>query len=302
MTTNKTPEKTAHLFRTTHLKCIALLAVASIQLNAQAQRGLPAPDNETDNKSPSRRIPGFFDTNTAEPKNLVGDLPTFAVDFGLTENLTVGTNALAVLSTLAWASNRGSGNLPPVMFKSRYKALDTMGWTAAFTGYISAVSLNAKQQLSSSTQKQLILFSAASINSAYEYSLGSVGISLFAGRLSATSGSPSDKTYSKFQRTTQLPAIWWRHTLAESFEHELLLTTCLSLKGVDLNNSIRVDTTEACFGDKFTDPALRALFNWRSSKSWLWTLGGLWIQGWDWSLIPVAGITYVTDLNPDSRD
>ena len=60
--------------------------------------------------SPTQGYPGFFDTNMAEPEALVVEwppiilpiipVPSIAVDYGINERLTVGTNAL--LTLLPW--------------------------------------------------------------------------------------------------------------------------------------------------------------------------------------------------------
>ena len=71
--------------------------------------------------------PGYFDTNLAPKGRLLGELPTFAMDYGLTENLTIGTSALPMLAT--------SFGKPVVYLKMRYRFFSNRRVSSAITGY-----------------------------------------------------------------------------------------------------------------------------------------------------------------------
>jgi hypothetical protein len=296
--------------KNTHLKKIVQSATIIFSAFSQpnraiAQRGSAGTAEKASRNSPSSGIPGLFDSNTVFEKSLVADLPSFAIDYGITDNLTLGTSALTAMSTLAWVTD-GRNSVPPFLsIKARYRVFTLRNWTASFTGYLSGMRIIPQSRTSLTNQKQTLLYSGSSLNVAKSFEQGSAGVSFFTGKVSATTGEPTDKTYAQMERIVKLPAIWWRHTIGTTVESELLVATCLSLRGIDLTNSIRIDSEEACFGTRQTDPALRALLNWRSSEQWLWTAGAIWIAGWTMPLIPALGITFLTSFNDnltESRD
>jgi hypothetical protein len=86
------------------------VAMTSLSSNAFAQRGSMDPGNPSSFTNPTQGFPGFFDTNMAEHGTLVVEwpplllpfipMPSLAVDYGVSDTFTVGTNAL--VSTLPW--------------------------------------------------------------------------------------------------------------------------------------------------------------------------------------------------------
>ena len=94
-----------------HLRGVMLVALTwCTSTNALAQRGATYEGNAHAWDAPSQGFPGYFDTGVAEKGSFVVELPPLiygilpmpstAVDYGLTDNMTVGTNAL--LTTVPW--------------------------------------------------------------------------------------------------------------------------------------------------------------------------------------------------------
>lgn len=94
-----------------YLRCVVFATLAwRITTIASAQRGASYEGNSHAWNAPSRGFPGYFDTNVADKGSMVLELPPLiyglipmpstAFDYGVTESLTVGTNAL--LTTLPW--------------------------------------------------------------------------------------------------------------------------------------------------------------------------------------------------------
>lgn len=95
------------------------LAAATVLLmapSAFAQRGESYSDNNAPTTGPSTGVPGFFDTYMAEKGRFVLELPpvvgfypmpTSTLDYGLTDDLTVGTNT--VVTTLPYLASGYGG-------------------------------------------------------------------------------------------------------------------------------------------------------------------------------------------------
>jgi hypothetical protein len=92
------------------LKLAALLVLVITATGASAQRGELTTGTPRQFTNPNQGYPGFFDTNFADKGSLVVEwppillpifpVPSIEVDYGVTDTLTVGTNA--IVSTLPW--------------------------------------------------------------------------------------------------------------------------------------------------------------------------------------------------------
>lgn len=105
----------------------SLLVSILAPLEARAQRGQGEATQTPPPKTPLTGFPGAFDTNLADPGSLVLDIPSLSVDYGLTENLTVGTNGWFALPVLV-----GS---PAIFVKARYRFFSDDSFASAITGY-----------------------------------------------------------------------------------------------------------------------------------------------------------------------
>lgn len=106
---------------------------------ALAQRGETLEARPSIFNTPTSGYPGFFDTNVAEPGAIVVEwppiilpiipVPSIAVDYGVNERLTVGTNAM--LTILPWAAGMKS-----VTLKARTLLYGNEDMQSAVTGYM----------------------------------------------------------------------------------------------------------------------------------------------------------------------
>ena len=143
-----------NMFRSSQSALLILsLGFMSISSSSLAQRGELSDAKPTALANPTAGFPGFFDTNLADKNSLVVEwpplilplipMPSIAVDYGVTDTLTVGTNAL--VSTLPWLLGaRGiSLKLRTLIFGDA-----AMQSAATFYGaYIGSSQLNASWQI-----------------------------------------------------------------------------------------------------------------------------------------------------------
>lgn len=94
---------------------------------AFAQRGGAYTLDGTPPTTPASGFPGMFDSNVADKGSFVLDIPTLSADYGLTENVTIGTNGLFLGLLVA--------GLPSVYLKTRYRFLTTESLASSFTVY-----------------------------------------------------------------------------------------------------------------------------------------------------------------------
>lgn len=143
------------------------LAVASVLASfgplastAYAQRGGGFTLSENPPTTRSSGFPGMFDANVADKGSFVLDLPSLSADYGLTENVTIGTNGL-FLGLLAFG-------LPSVYFKTRYRFLSSSSFASSFTLY-GGYSTNRVGSAAGGTQFDVYLVGASS-NTTYYFS------------------------------------------------------------------------------------------------------------------------------------
>jgi hypothetical protein len=100
------------------LKAISLSLLLVLPLTAEAYRGESAviQDSIIDGV-PSDGLPGYFDAHVAGRGRAVLEIPTMTLDYGVTENFTVGVNALPGFILLA--------GQPAFMGKLRYRFFST---------------------------------------------------------------------------------------------------------------------------------------------------------------------------------
>jgi hypothetical protein len=122
----------ASALATASLVVASLLATASLVAvlapsTAHAQRGAAYTLDGNPPETPSSGFPGMFDANVAAKGSFVLDLPSLSADYGLTENVTIGTNGF-FLGALALG-------VPAVYVKARYRFLSSEKLASAFTTY-----------------------------------------------------------------------------------------------------------------------------------------------------------------------
>jgi|1048.fasta_scaffold35055_2 hypothetical protein len=284
--------------RQSRLRTAAILSIAGVQCIALAQRGKLTEQTEAKMVSPSDGISGFFDANMTLSKHLVFDFPTFSLDYGISPNLTIGTNALALVSLLNWASSPGRNATPILQGKIRYRVFSTGTLASALTLYAGRFSgLGGSTQVNSPSINESVYFHLASLNTSATFAGGQWGGSFASGTLQQSQGTDGTLNHSASRRNINLASLWLRPRFSETLESDLLLTTCLANNFVSESGTARIDISDTCFGDKRTDPLLRALLSWRSSPNWLWSLGVVWYKALNLEYgLPVFGLNYSTPV------
>jgi hypothetical protein len=133
-----------------------IFALLTLSGPTLGQRGEPNSASPHAMTTPTSGYPGFFDTNMAEPGSIVVEwpplllpfipMPSIQVDYGVTDTLTVGTNAL--VTTLPWLLGARGASL-----KVRTMLIGDAEFqsTATFYGsWIGATEFNASWQMATS--------------------------------------------------------------------------------------------------------------------------------------------------------
>lgn len=267
---------------------------APVSNRALAQRGIPLP-YQAPAIHPSSGISGFFDTNLADKNYFVADFPTFSVDYGFSHNMTIGTTLLTVYSA---AQLLNKGKQAPFNFfngKIRYRIFSNSGWSAALTGYYAALQVKGGQG-NSAAPRAFSYLPAATLNVAHELQTGSAGISFLLAQASSVTGSPFSANYERSDKLYKLLTGWWRRSLTTSIEGEILATICAPTISVELSNLSRVDISQSCFSTNEYSGFLRGLMSWRSSQTWLWSVGAIWTPNSTRIIIPVVAAHHVAEL------
>ena len=110
-----------------HVIAIAAMLTMSglLPSTALAQRGGAFVAQEP-SEGPRSQFPGAFNTHMADRGTVVVDAPFFQIDYGVTDNLTVGINPLLLLPVAA-------GELPGGIGKLRYRLYDDGTLSSAVT-------------------------------------------------------------------------------------------------------------------------------------------------------------------------
>jgi hypothetical protein len=258
----------------TNLSKILLVSLALMNTTlALAQRGETLQAKPSLFTSPTQGYPGFFDTNMAEPEALIVEwppvilpiipVPSIAVDYGLNERLTVGTNAL--LTLLPWIAGVKSAT---VKARTLLYGTESMQSTAtAYLGYFGGgESMNTYWQLLTSNNAwKLSPKTIVSANAAF------VNFGLEAGDLKGTD-------YTSIQLTTG--------TLGAG--HQYLWDETMSISSylmLPVWTVINMDTAAAAF-DLNAD-ASRGKLMWGlarlsvdfRSEPWVYSLGAMYSTG-----------------------
>lgn len=131
---------------------IAILSIFNFYPICYGQRGnnFSFPQ-ENAPQTPLDGFPGFFDTNMAQNDSFVFDLPSFTLDFGLSDRLTLGINSLGAFFT--------SVSLQPLLLaKARYRLFSTPQFRNALTFY-GGYSNISKTKNNPSSHANALLFS-----------------------------------------------------------------------------------------------------------------------------------------------
>lgn len=253
---------------------IFLLLLAYCQATAlYAQRGELAQARPSIFTTPTQGYPGFFDTNMAEPETMVIEwppvilpfipVPSIAMDYGLNERLTLGTNAL--MTAVPWLLGIQSA---AVKARTLLYGSESMQSTAtAYVGYLGGgKSLTLYwQMLTSNNAWKVSPSHVLSANAAF------VNFGLEAGDLKSTD-------YASIQLSTA----------AISGGHQYIINDTMAISSyvmIPVWTSVNVDTISAALdldtnarkGDAMWG-MVRASFDMRSDL-WVYSFGGLYNHG-----------------------
>jgi hypothetical protein len=252
-----------------------------VLLNAEfalAQRGETLEAKPALLTSPTQGYPGFFDTNMAEPGALIVEwppiilpiipVPSIAVDYGVNERLTVGTNAL--LSFLPWIAGVKSAT---VKARTLLYGTESMQSTAtAYLGYFGGSMNMYWQLLTSNNAWKLSPDNIVSANAAF------INFGLESGDLKGTD-------YTSIQLTTG--AIGGGHQYL--WDETISISTYVMLP---IWTSVNMDTSAAAFD--LNGDASRGNLMWGlarmsvdyRSEPWVYSLGAMYNTGSANELLP----------------
>ncbi|APJ03977.1 hypothetical protein [Silvanigrella aquatica] len=95
---------------------------------AFAQRGGSSVEQSTPPSTPLSFFAGYFDTGMLPENRITLDIPLLGLDYGVTDNFTIGTNAASSLLT--------SVTFQPYLFlKARYRFFSNKKISSVITGY-----------------------------------------------------------------------------------------------------------------------------------------------------------------------
>ena len=117
----------SHIDRTASCLVVALLSALAAPRGANAQRGAAFVEQAAAPSAPQSGFPGLFDTEMAARGGVVVEVPWLSLSYGVSENLTVGTNVWAALPS-AWGA-------PSALLMARYRHFSSARVTSVLTAY-----------------------------------------------------------------------------------------------------------------------------------------------------------------------
>ncbi len=268
----------------TRLKRTALLVMVSTATGVMAQRGEVTSGSPSQFSNPNQGYPGFFDTNFAEQGSLVVEFPpimlpllptpSLAVDYGVTDTLTVGTNAL--VSTLPWLFGaRG------LSFKARtliYGNDSVQHVATVYGSYIGSKEFTASWQLFTSNNSWKL---------APRHIVTAQGMLMHFG---LELGSKSSINYTNIQLSTLTLGGGYQFIVTDlaSISTYFLLPALTSMEAdsVGANINAKIDARSG----NLTAAILRSSLDFRNDD-WLYSLGGLYAYGLTASISPWLSAT-----------
>ncbi len=118
-----------YIHRTAGSIAALLCAVATLAAppSAHAQRGAAFVEQAAAPAAPQSGFPGLFDTEMARRGGVVAEVPWLSLSYGVTDNLTVGTNLWAALPS-AWGA-------PSALLMARYRHFSSERVSSVLTAY-----------------------------------------------------------------------------------------------------------------------------------------------------------------------
>lgn len=257
------------------LKLIILgtMMFASLPSGAFAQRGSMNPGNPDTFVNPTKGFPGFFDTNLATHGSLVVEwpplilpfipMPSIAVDYGVTDTLTVGTNAL--VSTVPWLAG-GKG----LSLKARtlvYGTETSQSAATVYGGYIAGGSFSSSWQMLTSNNawkiglKHIVSAQAIFLNFGFE------------------NGSESSIDYTNLRFSTAGIGGGYQYIVTNdvALSAHALASAATSIESDTVASNLSADLNAT--SGKISWGLARASIDLRSDDDWAYSVGGLYFFG-----------------------
>jgi hypothetical protein len=199
---------------------IALLLLVS--LKAEAQRGARYEVYEPSSaRGPTSGFQGFFDTEQADEGTFTAELFSFAVDYGVTERWSLGTNGLTVLGL--------PFGFPGALVKSRYRFFETPQVVSALSAYAGGFVVDdALGYLLAATSNTSVLLSSAQ----------RLGVSIGVVRLGGELGQVGKLNYANLKGTVGYAGVSYGARFTEKIGIEALIVPVIA-------SSVELDSAQA---------------------------------------------------------
>ncbi|WGL60118.1 hypothetical protein QEJ31_00685 [Pigmentibacter sp. JX0631] len=182
-----------------------------ISYSAFAQRGKDSIQQSAPTATPLSMFAGYFDTGMVPKNRFTFDLPLTGVDYGVSENFTLGANsALGVLTLFT---------LQPFLYlKARYRFFSNKDISSVITGYASYVYLSPQ---GNNLKTTLSYYNFTNNTSYFFNSYNILTFHLTALNLNLQSGEPQDLKYYKLSVST----------VAFGFGYQLFFNDYIGIEG-----------------------------------------------------------------------
>ncbi len=209
--------------------------------------------------------PGFLDTNLAKPGRFVLDLPLGSLDYGLTPNLTIGTNLwLPLLASM----NDGPGGI----LKLRYRAFSNTRLVSVVTAYGMGASGKGSDGFRNSKWKARLGGALVTSGTAYYFSPRSMVTAMVLGGVFLKRRTDTKDGVETFSNITDFGL-----SAAISYHHFFGKRVAISATAIRLPQTVRTFETSEASGttsSRGSDVLGRILLEVRAGN-WLLTGGGI---------------------------
>jgi len=259
-----------------YLKYLLLFLINfTINTNVFAQRGPQSKDSDSSFSDIFPLVPGYFDTQVAPKNKFTFDMPLMGLFYGITDDLTIGTNSVGVLTSLFSLQ-------PALSFTIRYRFYSSKKISATVTGYTGLMSFPTVSQDLGIWAR----FGNATLNFAYLLNKNNLlYFNMTAMTFCFQRGSARDTNFSKMDITAKGGGLGYSHFFTDSFgiEMQSLVLPFFQYQNEDVTQivSFRVSQNKrtqypffvGVFGNYKTGPQSVLSFG-------LWNLDGLTTQSW----------------------
>jgi hypothetical protein len=240
---------------------VVLIWDVSFPQGAWAQRGSNYEPKSLPPQTPLTGFPGLFDTNVADEGSLVVGMPSFAVDYGLTDHLSVGANGWSLLPLVS--------GVPSIIVKTRYRFLSessvqsTVSLHGGYIGFRPSSGPRIDAFLSILTNNTSFFIGDQTL----------LNLSLLRFSVSGTSGQRTDLDYSAIGFTGYFAAIGGQHFFGKSFGAGVLLMQPLYVD-IAVDSAVASGNVNSFVSAGSSSyPGIRLMGEFRLGKRWLLSPG-----------------------------